>query len=298
MNRLSEMESFVAVVETGGFTEAARRLRLSKSAVSKQISALEDRLGARLLDRTTRNVAATEIGMSYYREATRVLKIASDADAMVASMQSAPQGRLRITAPLDLGQVIVAPIVQKFLRAYPDISVDLVLENRNVDLLAEKFDLAIRIGELADSSLIAKKLADLRMRIVAAPSYIDRAGLPESLQELEQFDLLHFAINPAGPIWNLQDEKGAVPVRALKSQFTANDSSSLLSAALDGLGIAYLGRFSVDDAIADGRLIDLFPDLQCETRPVHAVYQPGPYIQPKLRSFIDYLADAFKGVSV
>jgi len=298
MNRLSEMESFVAVVETGGFTEAARRLRLSKSAISKQISALEDRLGARLLDRTTRNVAATEIGMSYYREAVRVLQIASDADAMVASMQSAPSGRLRITAPMDLGQQLIAPMVHAFLKDYPDISVDLVLENRNVDLLAEKFDLAIRIGNLPDSGLKARKLTELQMRVVAAPSYLERVGTPQTVQDLEKFDLLHFSNNQTGTVWNVESDEGLIPIRALKSPFTVNDGTSLLRATINGLGISYLPRFSVDEAIASGDLVELFPATVAESRPIHAVYQPGPYIQPKLRSFVDYLVEGFKKITV
>ncbi|MEM0976218.1 MAG: LysR family transcriptional regulator [Pseudomonadota bacterium] len=295
MNRLSEMDAFVAVVETGGFTEAARRLRLSKSAVSKQISALEERLGARLLDRTTRNVAATEIGLSYYRESVKILQLAADADAMVGSMQSAPQGRLRVTAPMDLGQKIVAPTVGKFLAAFPEISVDLVLENRNVDLLAEKFDLAVRIGQLPDSGLMARKLAELQMRVVASPDYLKRNGHPDTPKDLEAHQLLHFSNNQTGIVWNIQSPDGPVPIRALQSPFTVNDGTSLIGAAIAGLGIAFLPRFAVGGAIETGDLVDLFDGAATESRPVSAVYQPGPFIQPKLRTFVDFLIAEFKG---
>ncbi|MEM9715674.1 MAG: LysR family transcriptional regulator [Pseudomonadota bacterium] len=294
MNRLSEMEAFVAVVETGGFTEAARRLRLSKSAVSKQISALEDRLGARLLDRTTRNVAATEIGLSYYQEAVRVLKIAADADAMVAAKQSSPQGRLRVTAPMDLGQTLIAPMATEFLREFPDISVDLVLENRIVDLLADKYDLAIRIGPLPDSGLMARKLSAFRMILVASPAYLDAKGRPAEVKEIENFDLLHFSNNQTGTVWTIDDGSGVVPIRALNSPLTINDGMSLLRAALDGVGIAYLPDAMVGDAVRDGRLEQLFPKITPEERPISAVYQSGPFIQPKLRSFVDFLVEAFK----
>ncbi|MEO0342539.1 MAG: LysR family transcriptional regulator [Pseudomonadota bacterium] len=294
MNRFSEMESFVAVVETGGFTDAARRLRLSKSAVSKQISALEDRLGARLLDRTTRNVQATEIGLSYYQEAVRVLKIASDADVMVASMQSSPQGRLRVTAPMDLGQTLIAPMATEFLRAFPDICVDLVLENRIVDLLADKYDLAIRIGPLPDSGLMARKLSSFRMVLVAAPAYLSAKGHPNTVKEIEAFDLLHFSNNQTGTVWAIDDGSGTVPIRALNSPLTINDGMSLLRAAIDGVGIAYLPDIMVGGAIASGQLEQLFPAITPEERTVSAVYPSGPFIQPKLRSFLDFLIDAFK----
>ncbi|MEO1562364.1 MAG: LysR family transcriptional regulator [Pseudomonadota bacterium] len=298
MNRLSEMESFVAVVETGGFTDAARRLRISKSAISKQISALEDRLGARLLDRTTRNVAATEIGMSYYQEAVKVLQIASNADAMVASMQTSPQGRLRLTAPMDFGQTTIAPLCAKFINAYPDVSIDLVFENRIVDLLAEKFDLAIRIGPLPDSGLMARKLTDFEMCLVASPSYLDQKGPPKSVKDIEGLDLLHFSNNQTGTVWNINDGDEMVAVRALKSPFTVNDGTSLMRAAVDGLGVAYLPRFMLSDQLSDGVLVQLFPDAPLETRPIHAVYQPGPFIQPKLRNVVDFLVAEFKTLKV
>ena len=294
MNRLSEMESFVAVVETGGFTEAARRLRISKSAISKQISALEDRLGARLLDRTTRNVAATDIGMSYYQEAVKVLRIATDADAMVAAMQTSPQGRLRLSAPMDFGQNTIAPLCAKFIKLYPDVSIDLVFENRVVDLLAEKIDLGIRIGPLPDSGLKARKLIDFEMCLVASPSYLAEHGQPSTIKDVENHDLLHFSNNQTGTVWAIEDGADVVPLRALKSPFTVSDGTSLMNATVDGLGIAYLPMFMLADHLASGALVQRFPESTGERRPIHAVYQPGPFIQPKLRSFIDFLVAEFK----
>ena len=288
------MESFVAVVETGGFTEAARRLRISKSAISKQISALEDRLGARLLDRTTRNVAATEIGLSYYQEAVKVLKIASDADAMVAAKQSSPQGRIRVTAPMDMGQTLIAPMAARFLRAYPEISVDLVLENRIVDLLAEKYDAAIRIGPLPDSGLMARKLWSFQMKLAASPEFLKKHGRPKSIKDVENFDLLHFSNNQTGTVWTIDDGNGIIPIRALNSPLTVNDGMSLLNAAIDGVGIAYLPASMMASALAEGKLEELFPEVTPEERPITAVYQAGPFIQPKLRSFLDFLVEEFK----
>ncbi|HHX88840.1 MAG TPA: LysR family transcriptional regulator, partial [Paracoccus sp.] len=169
MDRLTEMEAFATVVDQGGFTDAARKMGISKSAVSKHVSSLEARLGARLLNRTTRRVSPTEIGLVYYDRARRVLNDAGEADSIVTAMQSAPSGVLRMSVATDFGVSLLSPVLDEFLNEFPDISVNMVLKNRYVELISEGFDMAIRLGEMEDSSLRARKVSETTQRLVAAP---------------------------------------------------------------------------------------------------------------------------------
>src|SRR5690606_37136031 len=192
MDRLTEMEAFATVVEQGGFTDAAKKMGISKSAVSKHVSALEARLGARLLNRTTRRVSPTEIGLAYYDRARRVLNDAGEADALVTSMQSAPSGLLRISVATDFGVNLPSPILGDFLLEYPDITVNMVLNNRYVELISEGFDMAIRVGELEDSTLRARKLTETVKRMVGSPSYFEKYGRPTKIDDLNEHKLLHY----------------------------------------------------------------------------------------------------------
>ena len=193
MDRLTEMEAFATVVDQGGFTDAARRMGISKSAVSKHVSSLEARLGARLLNRTTRRVSPTEIGLAYYDRARRVLNDAGEADSLVTAMQSAPSGLLRISVATDFGANHLSPIIGEFLQAHPDITVNMVLNNRYVELISEGFDMAVRIGELEDSSLRARKLTETTRRMIAAPSYFEQHGRPQKIDDLNDHKLLHYS---------------------------------------------------------------------------------------------------------
>lgn len=290
MDRLTEMEAFVQVVEQGGFSEAARRVGLSKSAISKQIATLEARLGARLLNRTTRRVSPTEIGLAYYEKALLVLKTAAEADAMVTAMQAAPQGLLRVSAPVNLGERLLSASVAAFLTQHPNISVELCLEDRYVDLLSEGYDVAIRIGKLSDSSLMAKKLGLAAMRIVAAPAYLDRAGVPETLDDLARHSLLHYTLMAGGTSWRVRLKTGEERSFRAAGPVTANNGSALLAAAAEGLGIVALPDFICSEALATGRLVPVLPALGLDPLGIYAVYPAGRFMQPKLRAFIDHLA--------
>lgn len=184
MDRLLEMEAFATVVDQGGFTDAAKKLGLSKSAISKHVSSLEARLGARLLNRTTRRVSPTEIGLAYYDRACRVLSDAGEADALVTSMQATPSGQLRVAVDADFGANHLSPLVGDFLAKYPDISVNMEFGNRYLELISEGFDAAVRVGELQDSSLRARKLTETTIRMVASPSYLQKAGKPVRVDDL------------------------------------------------------------------------------------------------------------------
>lgn len=293
MDRLTEMEAFATVVDQGGFTDAAKKMGISKSAVSKHVSSLEARLGARLLNRTTRRVSPTEIGLAYYDRARRVLTDAGEADALVTSMQAAPSGQLRISVATDFGVNHLSPVIGDFLATYPDISVNMVLNNRYVELISEGFDLAVRIGELEDSTLRARKLMDTNRRMIASPAYIERYGRPKRIDDLNEHKLLHYSSQANGSVWKLTAPSGEKRQIRTGGWLSVNDGQSLLNAAIAGLGIAYLPSFLYAEALERGEVVDVIPDLPMETQGIYAVYPPGRFTQPKVRAFIDFLVDAF-----
>ncbi|MEJ2003174.1 MAG: LysR family transcriptional regulator, partial [Maritimibacter sp.] len=243
MDRLTEMEAFATVVDQGGFTDAAKKMGISKSAVSKHVSALEARLGARLLNRTTRRVSPTEIGLAYYDRARRVLNDAGEADALVTSMQSAPSGLLRISVVTDFGVNHLSPVLGEFLNDFPDVSVNMVLNNRYVELISEGFDMAIRVGELEDSSLRARKIAETTRRMVASPNYFQKYGRPMRIDDLNEHKLLHYSSQASGNVWKIPAASGELRQVRTAGWLSVNDGQSLLNAAIAGLGIAYLPSF-------------------------------------------------------
>ncbi len=293
MDRLTEMEAFATVVDQGGFTDAAKKMGISKSAVSKHVSSLEARLGARLLNRTTRRVSPTEIGLAYYDRARRVLNDAGEADALVTSMQSAPSGLLRISVATDFGVNHLSPVLGEFLQEFPEITVNMVLNNRYVELISEGFDLAIRIGELEDSTLRARKLCETNRRMIASPEYFEKYGRPGKIDELNEHKLLHYSNNSSGNVWKLTAPSGEKRQVRTAGWLTVNDGQSLLNAAIAGLGIAYLPSFLYADAMDSGQVQEAIPELPIETQGIFAVYPPGRFTQPKVRAFIDFLVHAF-----
>ena len=295
MDRLSEMEAFATVVDQGGFTDAARKLGISKSAISKHVSALEARLGARLLNRTTRRVSPTEIGLAYYDRARRVLTDAGEADALVTSMQSDPSGTLRVSVATDFGVNHLSPILGEFLVQYPEITLCLVLENRFAELISEGFDMAVRIGEMEDSTLRARKLATTAKRIVGAPSYFQKNGRPLKIDDLNDHTLLHESQQASGNVWKLTAPSGETRQVRTSGRLTVNDGRSLLNAAVAGCGIAYLPAYLYAPALSDGQVEDAIPTLPREVHGIYAVYPPGQHVPPKVRAFIDFLVDAFAG---
>jgi DNA-binding transcriptional LysR family regulator len=293
MDRLTEMEAFATVVDQGGFTDAAKKMGISKSAVSKHVSSLEARLGARLLNRTTRRVSPTEIGLAYYDRARRVLTDAGEADALVTAMQSAPSGLLRISVATDFGVNHLSPIIGDFLSDYPDITVNMVLNNRYVELISEGFDMAVRIGELEDSTLRARKLASTTKRMIASPSYFQRFGRPMRIDDLNEHKLLHYSNQSNGNLWKVTAPSGEKRQIRTSGWLTVNDGQSLLNAAIAGLGIAYLPTFLYAEAMRDGLVEEAIPDLPVEPLGIYAVYPPGRFTQPKVRAFIDFLVRQF-----
>ena len=295
MDRLSEMEAFIRVVELGGFTDAAKKMGVSKSAVSKHVAALEARLGARLLNRTTRRVSPTEIGLAYYDRASRVISDALEADAMASSMQATPKGELRVSAPLSFGLRHLGPAVSAFLNEYPEVSARVTLDDRFVELVAEGYDVAIRVGALPDSSLMAKKLGESAMLLIASPRYLARRGAPQTVEDLAAHELLHYSNLSSGNVWKLSGPHGEErQVRAM-GRLTLNNGDALLRAAEDGLGVVLSPAFICADALRAGRVVEVVPKARPAPVGIWAVYPSGRFLQPKLRAFIDFLAERFRG---
>ena len=293
MDRLTEMEAFATVVDRGGFTDAARKMGISKSAVSKHISSLESRLGARLLNRTTRRVSPTEIGLAYYDRARRVLNDAGEADALVSSMQTAPTGLLRVSVVTDFGSLHLSPVLGEFLDRYPDISVNLDLDNRYIEMISEGYDAAIRIGEMEDSTLRARKITESTLRMVASPRYLETYGRPIRIDDLSAHKLLHYSQQANSSVWKMTSHSGEKRHVRTTGSLTVNDGQSLLNAAINGLGNAYLPSFLYHTAMETGLVCDVMPDLPKERQGIFVVYPPGKFTQPKVRAFIDFLAETF-----
>lgn len=294
MDRLAEMDAFVHVVDNGGFTEAARKLGVSKSAVSKSISALETRLAVRLLNRTTRRVSPTDVGLAYYDRARTVLKDAMDADSMVMAMQDSPQGSLRISVPVSFGTAVISGAVAEFLGRYPGIEVNMVLDDRFVEIVAEGFDLAIRIGLLPDSSLKARKLGEARLVLAASADYLREHGTPAGIDDLNHHHLLHYSNQATGNFWRLRTGYGEERQIRVGGRLTANNATSLIKAAEAGIGITLVPSFALGDAISSGRLVAILPECTPEPVGIYAIHPPGPFPQPKVRAFIDFMVEYFR----
>lgn len=292
MDRLTEMEVFANVVEQGGFTDAARKLGMSKSAVSKHITALEARLGARLLNRTTRKVNPTDIGLVYYDRTHRVLNEADAADAAVAELHTTPAGNLTIACSPDLAVHVIAPQIGGFLEEYPDISVKLELEHGPLNMIAEGIDVAIRTGSQPDSTLLARKLFSYDTRLVASPGYIARNGTPETLDKLKEHRLLSRSNRTGGEVWRMISPDGDQRLIPVDPILTVNDGQALLDAAIAGLGIARLPCFLCADAIEMGLLNEAMPSMPATATDVTALHASGKFTQPKVRAFVDYIAGA------
>lgn len=284
---LPAMAVFAQVVEDGGFTAAARRLGLAKSSVSKQVAQLEDRLGVRLLERTTRRIRLTEAGERYFERCRRIVAEATAAEAEVGKARAAPSGLLRLSAPASFGiRRLPDPLVQ-FMKAYPDVEVALTLNDRQVDLVEEGYDLALRIGALRDSSLMARRLAPVAMATAAAPAYLATHGRPETPSDLTDHACLGYAYLDDGRVWTFKGPAGVIR-RRFRPRLLANNGDVLRAAAGAGLGIVHMPRFLLDDALANGALETILDAFQPPELGLYAVYPAGRPLPAKTRSFIDF----------
>ncbi len=291
---LDDLRAFVAVVETGGFSRAAARLGLAKSIVSRRVSRLEASLGgARLLARTTRGVSPTEAGAAFHARCVRVLAELDEAREEVAGREGGVAGTLRIAAPLSFGTAHLAPALARFAAEHPRVALDVAYSDKLVDLVGERFDAAVRIGTLAASSLVARRLATVRLAAVASPAYVGRRGAPERPEDLAAHDCLVYSAGPnGGETWRFRTGRGTVALRP-HGRFRADNGEALLAAALEGLGVAVLPTFLAGGAIGSGALLPLLAAFPVPEHGLHVVRPPGGPAPARLRALTDFLAARF-----
>ena len=283
------MEVFVRVVELGSFTAAAEASGMSATMVSNHVQALEQRLGAKLLNRTTRRQSLTEIGGAYYAQCVDILARIDGADRAAQDMHARPTGKLRIGAPIILGAHLLIPQLAGYLRDYPDVSVELQLNDRVVDLVEEGFDAALRFGRLEDSGLIVRPLRSLNRVICAAPAYLNAHGTPAEPEDLTNHNCLAFHYLKPEREWRFEGTQ--LQTIHVSGRLTVNNGSALLQAALAGIGIVMLPDYLVTADIGAGRLVRLFPDRDFPRAPLQLVYLPDRHMTPKLRSFIEFVTE-------
>jgi DNA-binding transcriptional LysR family regulator len=294
MDSATEMRVFVRVVERGSFSAAADDLAMTPSAISKLISRLEDRLGIRLLHRTTRRLALTPEGETYHLRAQEILSAIDDAEAEVARLGTTPRGRLRVNTGTAFALHELVAALPDFIARYPEIEIDLSVTDRIVDLLSENADVAIRTGQVTDPSLVARKIADAERGIFASPSYLDRRGAPATPDELARHDAIVVNSVPAVNRWPFRDGDG-VRIVEVNNKIVVDDAEVALRLAIAGAGILRVSDMLVGEAVRRGLLVPLFVGVSVsEPLPVSAVYPQGRHRMAKVRAFVDFVVDRFK----
>ncbi|MGO5000099.1 LysR substrate-binding domain-containing protein [Oceanisphaera sp. W20_SRM_FM3] len=302
MDRIDAMRAFVTVVSEGSFTRASERLAMSPQLVSKYVSQLEQRLGTRLLNRTTRKVHITEAGSRYAQRAQQLLADLDDMDSQLNDLQENAQGQLRISAPVSFASLHLAPLLYRFQQAHPGVSIDLQLNDRKVDIVEEGFDIALRIGHLKSSSMIAKFMAPIRLVMCAAPAYLAEHGIPERLEDLKNHRYLRYSymeestrfpthewLTPSAPELAGQGWRGP----ETRGDMVINNGEVLVKAAIEGAGIVIQPTFICGAAIAEGKLQVLLPAYEPEPMGLYAVYAHRKLLASKVRCFIDFMAGYF-----
>ncbi|MGB0694603.1 MAG: LysR family transcriptional regulator [Rhodospirillaceae bacterium] len=292
MDVLSGMRLFSRVVDAGSFSEAGRAMGLSPSSISRQVGALEDDLGVRLLNRTTRRLSLTEAGALFHERATRILADVEDVTQAVTSLEAKPRGTLRLNVPLGFGNYHVAPALPLFLSTHPEVTVDLTLSDQFIDLVEEGVDIAIRIGAMRDSSLVARRLADNRRMVFASPAYLENHPTPTHPDDLAEHDCLAYRYRPGPQSWLFEKEGDRREV-TVTGPMLANNSESLHWGALGGIGLVMLPVWMVYRDLAAGRLVPLLQDWNMTPTSlesgIYAVYPQNRHLSPKVRAFIDFL---------
>jgi DNA-binding transcriptional LysR family regulator len=296
MDRLRAMETFTRVVRAGSFSAAAQQLRVSRTIVSKHVSQLENLLGVRLLNRTTRRVSLTESGMAYFEFCSRIINDVEEAELSVTKLHKEPRGALKVLAPKSFGLLHVAPAVCVFSKRYPDIKVSIVLSDNFVDLMDNGFDLAIKVGELEDSSLVARRLGTTRLVACATQAYLAARGVPETPQDLAQHICMSHLNQVRDQTWHFGGPNGPMAVKVGAGP-SANSVLFLRDMAMADLGIALLPEINIHDDIENHRLIPLLTEYGTAEFPFHVVYPHNRHLATKVRTFVDCLVEHFKDVA-
>jgi len=289
------MRIFVSIVEAGSITAAAERLNLAKSAVSRGLAELEAHLGVALIQRTTRRLNLTDSGRAYYERCLGILADVAEAESAVSQSHAALKGHLKVALPLAFGLLHLAPLIQAFMTQHPDIRFELDFNDRQIDLMQEGFDLAVRIATLADSSLIARRLAPIRHVVAASPAYLARHGTPRAAAELARHDCLAYS-NVSDPgLWRFRGPDGQPGQVRVPVRLAASSGEFLMLAAIAGEGLVMLPTFYVHDAFRSGQLVPLLADHRWPELAAYAVYPPTRHLSTRARAFVDFLAERLAG---
>jgi DNA-binding transcriptional LysR family regulator len=291
MDLLESMRVYVAAVDKGSLSAAATACGISSTMAGNHLRALETRLGARLLNRTTRRQHLTAFGEDYYVRCKEILRLVSETDAQAENLQMAPTGTLRITAPVSFGTGALMPALAVYLERHPEVSVDLTLSDRVMDLMEEGFEAAIRVGQLPDSALVARPLSPYRLMICASPEYLARRGTPSAPKDLARHECLSFSPTALAP-WRLKNHDGESRI-AVSGRLMVNNGEALRVAALNGMGIVLQPAILLEADVKAGRLVQLFPSYELPSRPMSVVFLPDRYRSSKLRSFVDFMVEQF-----
>ncbi|MBB6521830.1 LysR family transcriptional regulator [Pseudoteredinibacter isoporae] len=296
MDRITAAKVFVAIVERGSMAQASEALDMSRSMVSRYLSEMEDWAGARLLHRTTRKITLSDAGEKVLAECYKLKDIEKDVQFVSSSLNTEPQGALRIGTSQVFGEKILTDFVCGYLSRYPKVSIDIQISNHAVNLVEERVDLAIRITNQLDPNIIARKFGDLRSVICVSEAYLKQRGLPKDIEQLEQHNCINYSYF-GNAVWNFNGTDGARSVK-VSGNLTANDPAALLQASLLGVGISQQPRFATEPYLQNGDLIELFPELEPETLGIYGIYQSRKHMSRALRVFIDELADYMMNIAL
>jgi LysR family transcriptional regulator for bpeEF and oprC len=294
MNKLQAMEVFVHVVDTGSFTRAADQMQLPKATVSTLIQTLETTLAVKLLNRTTRQINVTADGAAYYERCLRILSDVRDAEEALSRNRASPSGRLRVDAPTNMSSAMIIPALPDFFQRYPDIELELGCSDRQIDLIEEGVDCAVRGGNLNDSTLIARRVGVIDFVTCASPDYLNRYGRPAHPRDLERHRCVNFFSSKTGKLymWDFTRDGERIDM-ALPGNIAVNDSNAYIAAGLAGLGIMQMGQSTIAPYLAQGRFEVLLPEWSIDPLPVHVVYPQNRHLSAKVRVFVEWIAELF-----
>lgn len=295
MDQLRQMSIFAKVAETGSFSATARALGVSNSVISKYVSGLEEKLGVTLIQRNTRRLVLTDVGLGYLERCRRIISDVEEADRAASNEHAQPQGVLRINSALSFGLRHLGPVISGYATAHPEVTVDITLDDRRVDILEEAYDLAIRIGELEDSTLIARKFASVRRVCAASPDYIARHGEPMHPRDLKRHNCLIYARGGWSEPWLMEfgDGEGGPILAESTGNIISNNGDLILASAVEGAGIISMPDFIVWDSIRDGRLVQVLKGYDFPEVGIYAIYPPTRHLSAKIRTFVDQLVAHF-----
>ena len=294
MDRLNAMQLFCRIIETGQLSIAADQLNLSKGAVSKQLAKLEAHLGGRLINRTTRRLTPTEVGQAYYERAKLILESVAEAECVVTGLSAEPRGTLRINAPMSFGVRYLGALLAKYQQTYPQVAIDISLQDRQVDVVDEGYDLVLRIAALEDSSLIARKLAPCHIVVCASPAYLATHAEPQVPDDLKDHQCLLYSYNDSVKQWPLINARGEEKQVIVGGNFLGNNGNLICDAVIHGMGIAMLPTFIVGDAINSGQVKVILPEWSGKSSDIALLYPSSKHLSAKVRTFVDMAVAHFK----